>query len=86
MKTKLLICLAFTIGIVLGVIIPKSSVVHAQIRSGAVTVMVTKVGRIGTLGDPGGTLHSGAAVSGTVVGFSCARDGDGDPQCYVATE
>lgn len=84
MKTKLLLCLAFAGGIVVGVIIPKPAVVHAQIRNGSATVMVTKVGRIGTIGDPGGVLHSGAAVSGTVVGFSCT--GDSDPQCYIATQ
>jgi len=72
MKTKLLICLSFCLGIALGFFLSKATAVHAT-----ETAKVTKVRRLPIVGD-GPTM-----VPGQVVGISCVP-GDGGPDCYVA--
>lgn len=77
MKNRWLVCLAFAAGILLGFLISKPSITHAQ---GAV-VKVTRV-------YPG----QSAQVTGTVVGFSCINEvgtfngASANPDCFVATQ
>ena len=74
MKTRILICLAFCLGIALGFLLAKITAVHAAPTE---TVKVTKVRRIPIVGD-GPTM-----VPGQVVGISCVPV-EGGVDCYAA--
>ncbi len=73
MKIKLLICLAFVGGIVLGSLLGRLPIVHAQ--GGFVTF--TRYHMTGSARIP---------VSGRVVGVSCASIKEDDTVCYVAVQ
>ena len=74
MKTRFAIGFAFALGIALGFFLVRPAMVHAQ--SGGVTV--TKVPMVG-----GNGL---TFVRGSIVGFSCLPDGEGNATCYVASQ
>jgi hypothetical protein len=75
MKVRILIGIAFCLGIALGFFLAKITAVHA---SPLETVRVTKVRRIPIVGE-GTTM-----VAGQVVGISCVPTSDGGADCYVA--
>lgn len=79
MKNRLLFLLAFAAGTMLGFLLAKPSVVHAQY--GGTSVNITKV-RAMHMGVVGGS----ESVTGTVVGFSCTSDSQGESECYIASK
>jgi hypothetical protein len=73
MRTRLVVCLAFALGIVLGVTLSQPRGVRADAN-----VIVRRV-----------ELESGqsrVSVAGDVVGFACTRSGNAEPpECYIAS-
>lgn len=76
MTGRLIACFAFVAGIMLGSWLSNPSKVHAQF--GAAVVTVTEVYPL--------TTRNSVRYSGSVVGFSCTRNREGEPDCYVATQ
>jgi len=81
MKVKLVAFLAFTLGIALGLIFARPSVVHAQY--GPTSVKITPVEPM-NMGALGGVQY--VTGSASVVGFSCTSDKEGDSECYIASQ
>ena len=78
MRIMLVAFLAFTLGIALGLIFARPSVVHAQY--GPTSVRITPVSSI-NMGPLGGVQSVMGAAS--VVGFSCTSDKDGTSECFI---
>jgi hypothetical protein len=81
MKIKVVAFLTFTLGIALGFIFARPSVVHAQY--GPTSIRITPVAPM-NMGPLGGTQS--VMGSASVVGFSCTSDKDGNSECFIATQ
>lgn len=73
MRTRVMVCLAFAMGIILGVVLSRPRAVRADAQ-----VIVRRVELQAN--------QSHVFVSGDVVGFACLRSSAGAPaECYIAS-
>jgi hypothetical protein len=79
MKNRLLFLLVFVVGTVLGFLLAKPSTVHAQYKSTSVKIKRVEPMNMGPLG-------GSESVTGSVIGFSCTSDSDGNSECYIASQ